>query len=150
MDAANEYGPFGEKTKLVVGAVSAMNGHGVAVGVGEGEGETERSIERWDQDGDSGENHRIVEILRIVRLQPDGHTPPEVLDSLQIDKRLPHGEGDGLRGEYHGMGRTHRSTNEAKVLGVEGGGSLQTANLESDEVRAECGHLVSISVGGIR
>ena len=43
-----------------------------------------------------------------------------------------------------------RSTNEAKVLGVEGCGSLQIANLERDEVRAECGHWVSISVSGIR
>ena len=66
-----------------------MNSHGVAVGIGEGEGETERSIERCDQDRDSGENHCIVQILRIVRLQPDGHTPPEVLDSLKIDEWFP-------------------------------------------------------------
>jgi hypothetical protein len=44
-----------------------------------------------------------LRIPRIVRLQPDGHTPPEVLDSLKIDEWLPHGERDGLRGEYHGL-----------------------------------------------
>jgi hypothetical protein len=91
-----------------------------------------------------------VQILRIVRLQPEGHSPPEVLDSLKIDEWLPYGERDGLRGEYHGVVRTHLSTSEAKVLGVEGCGSLQIANLESDEVRAECGHWVSFSVSGIR
>ena len=127
-----------------------MNSHGVAVGIGEGVGETERSIERCDQDRDSGENHCVVQILWIVRLQPDGHTPPEVLDSLKIDEWLPHGERDGLGGEYHRVVRTHLSTGEAKVLGVEGCGSLQIANLESDEVRAECGQGVSISVSGIR
>src|ERR1700678_2694373 len=131
MDAANEYGPFGERTKLLAGAISAMNGHGVAVGIGEGEGETEWPIERCDQDRDSGENHCIVQILRVVRLQPDGHTPPEVLDSLKIDERLPDSERDGLRGEDHGaLGA--RSTDEAKVLGVEGCGSFQIANLERD------------------
>jgi hypothetical protein len=46
--------------------------------------------------------------------------------------------------------RTHLSKGEAKVLGVEGCGSLQIANLESDEIRAECGHGMSISVSGIR
>ena len=66
-----------------------MKSHGVAVGIGEGEGETERSIERCDQDRDSGANHCIVQILRVVRLQPDGHTPPEVLDSLKIDEWFP-------------------------------------------------------------
>jgi hypothetical protein len=96
-----------------------MNSHGVAVGIGEGEGDTETPIERCDQDRDSGENHCIVQILRIVRLQPDGHTPPEVLDSLKIDEWLPHGERDRLRGEYHRVVRTHLSTGEAKVLGVE-------------------------------
>src|ERR1700733_13868686 len=118
-----------------------MKSHGVAVGIGEGEGETERPSERCDQDRDSGENHLIVQILRIVRLQPDGHTPPEMLDSLKVDEWLPHGERDGLRGEYHRVVRTHLSTGEAQVLGVEGCGGLQIANLESDEVRAECGHL---------
>jgi hypothetical protein len=43
-----------------------------------------------------------------------------VLDSLKIDEWLPHGERDGLGGEYHGVVRTHLSTGEAKVLGVEG------------------------------
>ncbi len=127
-----------------------MNSHGVAVGIGKGERTTERSIERCDQDRDSGENHCIVQILGIVRLQPDGHTPPEVLDSIKIDERVPESERDGLGSEDHGVVRTHRGTNEAKVLGVEGCGSLQIANLESDEVRAECGHWVSISVSGIR
>src|SRR5271165_5853661 len=96
-----------------------MDGHGVAVRIGEGEGATERPIERCDQDRDSGENHCIVQILRIVRLQPDGHSPPEVLDSLKIDEWLPHGERDGLRGEYHRVVGTDLSTSEAKVLGVE-------------------------------
>ena len=117
-----------------------MKSHGVSVGIGEGEGETERSIERCDQDRDSSENHCIVQILRIVGLQPDGHTPPEVLDGLKIDEWLPQRERDGLRGEYHGVVRAHLSTGEAKVLGVEGCGSLKIANLESDEVGAECGH----------
>src|SRR5271156_5957576 len=125
MDAANEYGPFGEKTKLVAVAISAVDGHGVAVGIGEGERDTERPIERCDQDRDSGENHCIVQILRIVRLQPDGHTPPEVLDSLKIVEWLPHGERDRLRGEYHGVIRTHLSTGEAKGRGGKGCGSLQ-------------------------
>ena len=126
-----------------------MKSHGVAVGIGEGEGETERSVERCDQDRDSGENHCIVQILRIIRLQPDGHTPPEVLDSLKIDERLPHGECDGLRGKYHRVVRTRLGTGEAKVRAVKGCGSLQIANLESDEVWAECGDWVSISVRGI-
>src|SRR5580700_6154361 len=114
-----------------------MNSHGVAVGIGEGERATERAIERCDQDRDSGENHCIVQILRIVRLQPDGHTPPEVLDSLKIDEWLSHGERDGLRCEYNCVVGTHLSAGEPKMLGVEGCGSLQVANLESDEVRAE-------------
>ena len=130
--------------------ISAVDGYGVAVGISEGEGTTERPIGKCDQDRDSGENHGIVQILRIVRLQPDGHSPPEVLDSFKIDEWLPHGERDGLRGEYHGVVRTHLSTGEAKVLGVEGCGSLQITNLESDEVRAECGHWVSISMRGIK
>jgi hypothetical protein len=46
--------------------------------------------------------------------------------------------------------RTHLSKDEAKVLGVEGCGSLQIANLESDEIRAECGHGMSISASGIK
>jgi len=117
-----------------------VKSHGVAVGISEGEGETERPLEGCDQDRDSGENHCIVQILRIVRLEPDGHTPPEVLDSLKIDEWLPHGERDGLRGEDHRVLGARRSTGEAKVLGVEGCGSLQIANLESDEVGAECGH----------
>ena len=61
IDAANENGPFGERTELAAGAISAMNSHGVAVGISEGEGNTERSIERCDQDRDSGENHCVVQ-----------------------------------------------------------------------------------------
>ena len=57
-----------------------MKSHGVAVGIGEREGETERSLEGRDQDRDSGASHCIVQIQRIVRLEPDGHTPPEALD----------------------------------------------------------------------
>jgi hypothetical protein len=110
--------------KLVAGATSAVDSHGVAVGIGEGEGDTEWSLERLDQNRDPRENHCIVQVLRIVRLQPDGHTPPEVVDSVKIDEWLSNGERYGLRGEYHGVVGTRLSTSEAEVPGVKGCGSL--------------------------
>src|SRR5258706_7049870 len=133
----------GEISKLVVAVMSAVDGHGVAVGVGEGERATERAVERLDHDSDAGQDQCIVQILRIVRLQPDGDAPPEMLDGVEVDGRLPKGERDGLCGEDHRVVRAHRSTSEAEVLGVERCGSLQVANLESDEVGAEYSHDVS-------
>ena len=125
-----------------------MKSHGVAVGIGEGEGETEGSIKRCDQDRDSGENHCVVQILRIVRASARWRPPPpEVLDKPQ-----DRSSGSRIANVMVSVAkttavksRTHRSTDEAKVLGVEGCGSLQIANLERDEVWAECGHWVSIS-----
>jgi len=72
-----------------------VDGHRIAVRVGEGERSTERSVEGFDQDRDSGQDHFVMQVLRIVRLQPDGDAPTEVIDRIEVDERFPDCERDG-------------------------------------------------------
>ena len=77
----------------------------------------------------------------VVAAEPDGDTMAEHIHGIEIDHRRTHGEGDRLRVENHGSGRSIRGRSQTDDLRIERASCIEVGNLDTDEIGSdEAGH----------
>jgi len=110
---------------------------------GQGERPAERAVERGARDRHSGLDQRVVQRLGVVGGQPQRHPDPRPrARGVQVDagQRLTHREGGAGGGEHHRVRWADRRPAQPEVGLVEGGGAVQVADLQGDEVGSGDGH----------
>jgi len=76
-----------------------MDGNGVSIGVSKRKGSAKWTIEGIGDDPNPGANEPVVQSLGIIGLHPERNPPAEMLDRLQVDGGLAHGERDRSGGK---------------------------------------------------
>src|ERR1700691_1943424 len=108
---------------------------GVTIWITKGEEAAERPICQRKNDGNRCLTQLCMQHVCISGGDPKRHSPTEQTCGVQIDERLSYSERHWFGLEDHRTGWTLWNRSEPHAFNVEGFGSLQVPNLQSDEIR---------------
>ena len=107
-----------------------MDRNGVSIGVGKHEGPPKWTVERFGHDSNAGVNKSIVQGLGVISFEPQSDAPAEMLDSLQINRRLTNSKRYRSGGKDDLSWRALRCPLKAKLLRIERSRRLDVADLQ--------------------